>query len=101
PGRARSERAHDQGSVGREAQEAGKSLRAGPQDSRNQERLRASRRDLGNTTSRASGRLAVVDGDLTNPRHDTQATGISARAGCFEEINRFYFFSSVFSCRLM
>src|SRR5207302_5131655 len=43
---------------------------------REQNRLRAARRNLGNAASRASGGLAVVDGDFRNSRHDRSATGI-------------------------
>ena len=41
-----------------------------------QDRLRTARRDLGNTTGRASRRLAVVDGNFRNPRRN----GSTARA---------------------
>ncbi len=67
-GRVDPARTHDQVALGREAQETGKSLRAGARYPRAQGWLRASGRNLGNAAEGACRRLAPLDGDLRNPR---------------------------------
>src|SRR6266480_915855 len=77
-GRARSKRAHHQSSIRRKAKAPRKPLRTGAQDPREQDGVRAARRNLGDAASRASGGLVIVDGDFRNSRHDRSAIGIKS-----------------------